>query len=56
MPSKVWFEFYGELESITPLQYHQGPWKYVCTCEGDDGGVYDIVRNTKTDEYRFTEI
>lgn len=56
MPGWIWFEFYGELEYLDRVSYMRGPWKYVCSCEGDDGGVYDIVRNTKTDEYRFTEI
>ena len=52
----LWFGPYGELEYLESKEYKKGPWKYVGLEEAEDGIFYDIVRNTKTDEYRFTEI
>ena len=52
----LYFVPYGFLEPLTKEEYFKGPWKYVCSHEAEDGGVYDVVRNRLTDEYRFTEV
>lgn len=52
----LWFEFYGKLEWISKKEYLKGPYRYVGLAEADDGGIYDIVRNTKTDQEYYTEV
>ena len=54
--NKRWFEFYGLLDHIDKRKYLKGPYRYVCTFEAEDGGVYDIVRHKETDQEYWTEI
>ncbi len=52
----MYFMFYGEIEHIDKKTYLRGPYRYVCTTEGADGGSYDIVRDKNTDQEYYTEI
>lgn len=54
--NRLWFDVYGMLEHISKQEYLRGPYRYVCTTEAEDGCIYDVVRNTNTDQEYFTEI
>lgn len=54
--NRLWFEYYGPLEHISKREYLKGPYRYVGLAEAEDGGVYDIVRNTETDQEYYTEV
>lgn len=53
---KKWFEYYGFVEWLKPEDYYAGPWTYVCSEDDDCEETFDIVRNTKTMEMRYTTI
>lgn len=54
---KVWFEFYGCLQCISEDYYRKNPRLfYVSTEEGDDGCLYDIVENDRTNKNYCVEI
>lgn len=39
----MYFSEYGNLEHIDREKYLAEPWKYLCSAEGEDGELYDIV-------------
>lgn len=51
-----YFENYGILTWLDPEQYYAEPWTYVGYAEDEDGELFDLVRNNKTMEMRFTNI
>ena len=52
----AYFEYYGYLQWLDPEQYYAEPWTYVGYAEDEDGKLFDLVRNNKTMEMRFTNI
>lgn len=57
MKDKVWFEYYGALEHISKREYLNDPSMiYVCTEEGDDECMHDIVMDRMTMEVYYTEV
>lgn len=53
---KRWFDGYGWLEWLEPVDYYGDPWWYVVSAEGDDGERYDIVRDHDATVYRYTNV
>lgn len=43
MSKAMYFSEYGNLEHIDREKYLAEPWKYLCSAEGEDGELYDIV-------------
>ena len=55
-PDEMEFEMFGLLKYLRKENYYTGPWEYDCMALGQDNGVYDIVYNKLTGEYRFTDL
>lgn len=53
---EVYFDMFGFLAPINRREARGRKWEWVCTCEGDDYALYDIVRNKDTDECRCVEL
>lgn len=53
---KKYFEDYGILEWLEPTDYYAKPWSYVGCAEDDCGETFDLVRNNRTMEMRYTII
>ena len=51
----MYFRGYGDLEYLEPKTYYAEPWTYVGSAYGDDGVLYDLVRNAQM-EMRYTNI
>lgn len=51
-----YFEDYGFLEWLEPTDYYAGPWTYVGYAEDDLDEPFDLVRNIKTMEMRYTNV
>ena len=49
---EIYFEMFGFVAPISRREARGGRWEWICTTEGDDYCLYDIVRNKETDEYR----
>lgn len=49
-----YFEGYGFLEWLEPTDYYAEPWTYVCASEDDCNEPFDLVRNIRTMEMRYT--
>lgn len=59
MPKRFFPDFdltYDDLSYLKPTQYYSGPYKYKCSTYDEDGEEFDIVENTKTGEYFYTNI
>lgn len=53
----IYFTAYGRcLSYLSPMRFYREEWTYVGTAKGDDGKVYDIVRNITTWELRYTNV
>ena len=50
------FEMYGILQWLPRREFFNGPWVLEEMALGEDYGIYDIVYNTITGEYRYTEL
>ena len=53
---KRYFECYGFLDWLKPTDYYAEPWVYVGYAIDDCDEEFDLVRNNKTMEMRYTNI
>ena len=59
MPKRFFPDFdltYDDLSYLKPTKYYSGTYKYKCSTCDEDGEEFDIVENTKTGEYFYTNI
>ena len=53
---RKYFEGYGFLNWLDPAEYFAGSWTYVGYADDDCEEIFDLVRNKRTMEMRYTTI